>query len=174
MPIFHPSRSRSRSHSGERGERRGRKASRDDRRRSRSRSSPRRRKRSKSKSPARTRSRSRGKDKVKDDPGHILGARVRTDDENPDAEEPLFDIEPGTKRSNGDPTYQACVQVKGLGGRMRTIRGPPRIRKEDSEVDCEEMRKGFRKGGLPLLRKVQQFQRDEHSSERQKDYPGLD
>uniref|UniRef100_A0A7S1FCL9 Uncharacterized protein n=1 Tax=Noctiluca scintillans TaxID=2966 RepID=A0A7S1FCL9_NOCSC len=75
--------------------------------------------------------------------------------------EPVVEVVASTKRANGDCASQAVIHVPGVGGRLRTLRGPPRVVKGDAENDGEEMRKAFVAGGLEKLRKLQMTMRGE-------------
>mmetsp|Transcript_104237 Transcript_104237/g.334378 ORF Transcript_104237/g.334378 Transcript_104237/m.334378 type:complete len:165 (+) Transcript_104237:62-556(+) len=123
-----------------------RSSSRDNRQRSHPRKSP-------------ARSRSRSNSRAKDEP-----VRKRDGDgagSAGDGEEPTVEIVEATKRANGDSASQALINIKGIGGRIRTLRGPPRVSKSDAERDGDNMKDAYMTGGLDKLRKLQMTMRGE-------------
>ncbi|CAK9010027.1 unnamed protein product [Durusdinium trenchii] len=143
MPIWHGSASRSprrRSHSrGRRDDRRS--DSRGGRRRSRDRRSNDRRSRTPEK-----------KEPLGPRGGVVIGNPEET-------EPPTYDVEQVGRKHNGDPTFQAILNIKGQGGRIRSLRAPPRANEDDARDDGEEMKDCFMKHGMQGLRELQQKQR---------------
>mmetsp|Transcript_52773 Transcript_52773/g.98834 ORF Transcript_52773/g.98834 Transcript_52773/m.98834 type:complete len:150 (-) Transcript_52773:230-679(-) len=79
---------------------------------------------------------------------------------NPEeTEPPTYEVEQVGRKHNGDPTYQAVLNIKGQGGRIRSLRAPPRANEDDAKDDGEEMKDCFVKHGMPGLRELQQKQR---------------
>ncbi|CAE7523745.1 unnamed protein product [Symbiodinium sp. CCMP2456] len=76
-----------------------------------------------------------------------------------DTEPPTYEVEQVGKKHNGDPTFQAVLNIKGQGGRIRSLRAPPRANEDDARDDGEEMKDCFMKHGMPGLRELQQKQR---------------
>lgn len=74
-------------------------------------------------------------------------------------DETSVEIEDSVRRANGDPTWQACIHIKGVGGRTRTVRGPPRPEHAVAVKDGDEMKECFVSGGIEELRKLQQIHR---------------
>ncbi|CAE7239198.1 unnamed protein product [Symbiodinium natans] len=76
-----------------------------------------------------------------------------------ETEPPTYEVEQVGRKHNGDPTYQAVLNIKGQGGRIRSLRAPPRANEDDAKDDGEEMKDCFMKHGMPGLRELQQKQR---------------
>eukprot|EP00434_Breviolum_minutum_P016503 symbB.v1.2.014547.t1/scaffold1066.1/size140347/11 len=76
-----------------------------------------------------------------------------------ETEPPTYDVEQVGKKHNGDPTWQAVLNIKGQGGRIRSLRAPPRSNEDDARDDGEEMKDCFMKHGMQGLRELQQKQR---------------
>ncbi|CAK9010025.1 unnamed protein product [Durusdinium trenchii] len=156
MPIWHGSASRSprrRSHSrGRRDDRRS--DSRGGRRRSRDRRSNDRRSRTpEKKEPLGPRGAKTGSDQTRSFSGGVVIG-------NPEeTEPPTYDVEQVGRKHNGDPTFQAILNIKGQGGRIRSLRAPPRANEDDARDDGEEMKDCFMKHGMQGLRELQQKQR---------------
>eukprot|EP00913_Durusdinium_trenchii_P013821 g12978.t1 len=121
-PIWHGSASRSprrRSHSrGRRDDRRS--DSRGGRRRSRDRRSNDRRSRTPEK-----------KEPLGPRGGVVIGNPEET-------EPPTYDVEQVGRKHNGDPTFQAILNIKGQGGRIRSLRAPPRANEDCTEQTLSE------------------------------------
>mmetsp|Transcript_44815 Transcript_44815/g.97442 ORF Transcript_44815/g.97442 Transcript_44815/m.97442 type:complete len:142 (+) Transcript_44815:59-484(+) len=126
--------------------------------------SPRRRSRSRGRNDRRSDSRGRGgrsndrrsRSPEKKEPGPRGGVVIGNPGET---EPPTYDVEQVGKKHNGDPTWQAVLNIKGQGGRIRSLRAPPRSNEDDARDDGEEMKDCFMKHGMQGLRELQQKQR---------------
>lgn len=75
-----------------------------------------------------------------------------------DTPEPSIEIVACFKKANGDSTWQAVMNIAGVGGRLRTIRAPPRPAEDHARRDGSEMKHAFVDGGMDKLREVQKTQ----------------
>ncbi|CAJ1368098.1 unnamed protein product, partial [Effrenium voratum] len=158
MPVWNdsPSRSPRRRRSPSRDRRQDRRS--DSGRRSRSRASRGRSKDSRGgRSNDRHSSDRRSPEKGKGLHGPHAGGVVIGNPE--ETEPPTYEVEQVGRKHNGDPTFQAILNIKGQGGRIRSLRAPPRANEDDAKDDGEEMKECFMKHGMPGLRELQQKQR---------------
>jgi len=70
--------------------------------------------------------------------------------------EVTIDVEEAMKRVNGDIKWQALINIPGVAGRIRTLRGPPRVEKARAWEDGDNMKSAYASGGVDSLRKKQQ------------------
>merc|ERR1712187_915820 len=103
--------------------------------------------------------------------GRSVGAEIRGERKEPgpkgavkigapdETERPTFEVEEVGKRNSGDVTYQAVLNIKGQGGRVRAIRAPPRTSKDTARKDGEDMVDCFVDKGMDGIRSLQQEMR---------------
>lgn len=67
-------------------------------------------------------------------------------------------IDESITRADGNKTWQALVNIK-ISGRYRTLRGPPRVNRDDADEDARQLKEGWFEGGMTKIRELQQIQR---------------